>query len=181
MAKSLKLKNNKYWDIDSITKDDILLSNYLQNNYMSKSIISAGLVGYGKNGADASNGYRLILQATLKTWTNYREILAFTSRHLGTGFYIIALNTASTLDIYNSEVKFYGSTLDTVANDPFTVYYDNTTGIVRVLIHYADYSPPFITRFTPLTSNVANIGFGNMTWYDSLPSNIGTALSITKV
>lgn len=180
MAKSLKLKNNKYWDGNNIIIDRTILPTYLNNTFLKRNGESHTYTVYGKTGADASNGYRLIFSCKIGIWGHVREVYQIASRHLGTGFYIVECSLTSTLKDYSASIKFYGGTLS-MFSDAMIGYYNPTDGMFRVFMHYGDFTPAYITRFMPFHSVVSGLTYGNLTWYDTIPDGIGNQITLTKV
>lgn len=179
MAKSLKLKNNQYWDINSIIVDKTTLRTYLSSTYLGKN------GGYtfrttGKTGDDSSNGYRLVFSCKIEAWGHVREVWQVASRHLGTGFYIIENSLGSTIANYSAETKYYGGTIS-LTSDSLITYYNGSDGMFRVFMHYTDFSPIYVRRLAPYDSGVSSVQCGSLTWYDTIPSGIGDKITLTKV
>lgn len=126
--------------------------------------------------SNTESGYRLVTSMTLGTWTNPRLLLAVSSRHQGIGLISISIGTKSSIDSYEAEMKYYGSSTyyDTNA---WTLGYNTSTGVLTLYWRYFDYS--CCDCIVLLSKDFHAIENG--TWVTALPSDIGDKYTATAV
>lgn len=124
-------------------------------------------------GNDNNSGYRLIFKKTMGAWDLNYGIWAIAFRHSGRGILNIGFDTTnSDGSTYTYNIRFFGSTTDREST-PFRAFYNTTTKVFRIYWHYYDY-----------TSGDISVLRGNMepyngAWITSLPTDVGTELTIT--
>ena len=119
-----------------------------------------------------TTGYRLVLQQTLKTWTNCRLILSIASRHQGTGTLSIGISTGADLATFEQDARFFGSKTS-YTSDSWIQYYNAETGVYSLFWKFSDYSPCTVTV-------LEEIGFANSIANGTWMTSIDTATYGTK-
>lgn len=126
----------------------------------------------GGNGNTA--GWRLVLEKTCGGWTILNSIIAISSRHTGQGTLYIGFHTTNDSgSTYSYSINFKGSTASLTSN-PWRAFYNTSTKKFRLFWYYSDYNDTYI-------NTIARNGFDapkNGTWYETLPSDNGTELTI---
>ena len=116
---------------------------------------------------DSNNttGYRIALQQTMYAWVNARIVLSVSSRHQGCGILCIGLSIHGTIDSYEMEARYFGSTTQ-FWRDNWLPYYNTSTGVFTLIWKYQDYSPCKVTVIEREYFNAPSNG----TWSTSLGS-----------
>ena len=130
-----------------------------------------GIALTGGNGNTA--GYRLVIQKTMKEWSFNNLVFVVASRHNGQGILSVAFHiTAESPSSYGYSIRYFGANFAMSA--PFRAFYNTSTHVFRLYWHYKDYTSTAI--------NVLRVeGFpspSNGTWYEAMPSDNGTELTI---
>ena len=134
----------------------------------SKYLSGISLTGGNNNNA----GYRLIFQRTMGGWTINYGVWAIAFRHSGRGVLNIGFDTTnSDGSSYTYDIRFFGS-IASKESTPFRAFYNTTTKVLRIYWHYYDYTSGDIALLR------GNIEPSNGTWMTSLPSDVGTELTI---
>ena len=123
-----------------------------------------------------TTGYRLVLQQTLKTWTNCRLVLSIASRHQGTGTLSIGISTGADLATFEQDARFFGSKTS-YTNDSWIQYYNAETGVYSLFWKFSDYSPCTVTVLeeTGFANSIAN-----GTWMTSIDTSVyGTKYGVS--
>ncbi len=133
-----------------------------------------GLNGISLTGGNGNTeGYRLVIQKTMTAWSINNLVFVVASRHNGQGILSVAFHiTADSPSSYGYSIRYFGANL--ALNAPFRAFYNTSTHVFRLYWHYRDY--------TSCGINVLRVeGFpspSNGTWYETLPSDNGTELTI---
>ena len=133
-----------------------------------------GLNGISLTGGNGNKeGYRLIISKTMISWSINNIVIAVASRHNGQGILSVAFHiTAESPSSYGYSIRYFGAKL--ALDAPFRAFYNTSTHVFRLYWHYRDY--------TSCGINVLRVeGFpapSNGTWYETLPSDNGTELTI---
>ena len=130
-----------------------------------------GIALTGGNGNTA--GYRLVIQKTMTEWSINNLVFVVASRHNGQGILSVAFHiTAESPSSYRYSIRYFGANFAMSA--PFRAFYNTSTHVFRLYWHYVDYTSTAI--------NVLRVeGFpspSNGTWYEAMPSDNGTELTI---
>ena len=130
-----------------------------------------GIALTGGNGNTA--GYRLVIQKTMPGWSINNLVFVVASRHNGQGILSVAFHiTAESPSSYRYSIRYFGANFAMTA--PFRAFYNTSTHVFRLYWHYVDYTSTAI--------NVLRVeGFpspSNGTWYEAMPSDNGTELTI---
>ena len=133
-----------------------------------------GLNGISLTGGNGNTeGYRLVIQKTMTGWIINNLVFVVASRHNGQGILSVAFHiTANSPSSYGYSIRYFGANLALSA--PFRAFYNTSTHVFRLYWHYHDYTSTAI--------NVLRVeGFpspSNGTWYEAMPSDNGTELTI---
>lgn len=130
-----------------------------------------GIALTGGNGN--TEGYRLVIQKTMTGWSINNLVFVVASRHNGQGILSVAFHiTADSPSSYGYSIRYFGANL--ALRTPFRAFYNTSTHVFRLYWHYSDYTSTAI--------NVLRVeGFpspSNGTWYEAMPSDNGTELTI---
>lgn len=130
-----------------------------------------GIALTGGNGN--TDGYRLVIQKTMTSWIINNLVFVVASRHNGQGILSVAFHiTANSPSSYGYSIRYFGAKF--ALDAPFRAFYNTSTHVFRLYWHYRDY--------TSCGINVLRVeGFpspSNGTWYETLPSDNGTELTI---
>lgn len=133
---------------------------------------SIGLSGGNGNTA----GWRLALEKDCSNqgWSINNIVFSVTSRHTGQGIMSIGFHTTnkdSTTYIY--QINFKGSTTSNTGS-PWRAFYNTSTKKFRLFWYYDDYNSAQINVLSRSGFSVPTNG----TWYETLPSDNGTELTI---
>ena len=120
-----------------------------------------------------TDGYRLVIQKTMTAWSINNLVFVVASRHNGQGILSVAFHiTADSPSSYGYSIRYFGASFALSA--PFRAFYNKSTHVFRLYWHYGDY--------TACGINVLRVeGFpspSNGTWYEAMPSDNGTELTI---
>ena len=133
-----------------------------------------GLNGISLTGGNGNTaGYRLVIQKTMTAWSINNLVFVVASRHNGQGILSVAFHiTADSPSSYGYSIRYFGANL--ALGSPFRAFYNTSTHVFRLYWHYRDYTSTAI--------NVLRVeGFpspSNGTWYEAMPSDNGTELTI---
>jgi hypothetical protein len=133
-----------------------------------------GLNGISLTGGNGNTeGYRLVIQKTMTGWSINNLVLVVASRHNGQGILSVAFHiTADSPSSYSYSIRYFGANLALMT--PFRAFYNTSTHVFRLYWHYRD--------CTSTAINVLRVeGFpspSNGTWYEAMPSDNGTELTI---
>ena len=133
-----------------------------------------GLNGISLTGGNGNTGgYRLVIQKTMTGWSINNLVFVVASRHNGQGILSVAFHiTANSPSSYSYSIRYFGANL--ALNAPFRAFYNTSTYVFRLYWHYSDSASTAI--------NVLRVeGFpspSNGTWYEAMPSDNGTELTI---
>ena len=133
-----------------------------------------GLNGISLTGGNGNTeGYRLVIQKTMTAWSINNLVFVVASRHNGQGILSVAFHiTADSPSSYGYSIRYFGANL--ALQTPFRAFYNTSTHVFRLYWHYGDYTSTAI--------NVLRVeGFpspSNGTWYEAMPSDNGTELTI---
>lgn len=133
-----------------------------------------GLNGISLTGGNGNTeGYRLVIQKTMTGWSINNLVFVVASRHNGQGILSVAFHiTANSPSSYGYSIRYFGANL--ALQTPFRAFYNTSTHVFRLYWHYSDYTSTAI--------NVLRVeGFpspSNGTWYEAMPSDNGTELTI---
>lgn len=133
-----------------------------------------GLNGISLTGGNGNTeGYRLVIQKTMTAWLINNLVFVVASRHNGQGILSVAFHiTADSPSSYGYSIRYFGANFAMSA--PFRAFYNMSTHVFRLYWHYRDYTSTAI--------NVLRVeGFpspSNGTWYEAMPSDNGTELTI---
>ena len=130
-----------------------------------------GIALTGGNGN--TDGYRLVIQKTMTGWSINNLVFVVASRHNGQGILSVAFHiTANSPSSYGYSIRYFGANF--ALDAPFRAFYNTSTHVFRLYWHYRDYTSTAI--------NVLRVeGFpspSNGTWYEAMPSDNGTELTI---
>ena len=133
-----------------------------------------GLNGISLTGGNGNTeGYRLVIQKTMTAWSINNLVFVVASRHNGQGILSVAFHiTADSPSSYGYSIRYFGANFS--LSSPFRAFYNTSTHVFRLYWHYRDYTSTAI--------NVLRVeGFpspSNGTWYEAMPSDNGTELTI---
>jgi hypothetical protein len=133
-----------------------------------------GLNGISLTGGNGNtDGYRLVIQKTMTGWRINNLVFVVASRHNGQGILSVAFHiTADSPSSYGYSIRYFGANF--AMSSPFRAFYNTSTHVFRLYWHYRDYTSTAI--------NVLRVeGFpspSNGTWYEAMPSDNGTELTI---
>lgn len=162
------------------------MGKYLDKNGLARvwSKVKSTLGGYmrtdgansisftGGNGNTA--GWRLVIEETLTGWSIRDIVLAIASRHTGIGTLSIGFHiTNADATTWTSDIRFYGSQAS-VGADSWKAFYNKSTKKFRLYWHYSDYNGTSVNVLSRKGFNVPTNG----TWYETLPTDNGTELTI---
>lgn len=133
---------------------------------------SIGLSGGNGNTA----GWRLVLEknCTNTGWSINNIVFSVTSRHTGQGIMSIGFHTTNEdSTTYSYQINFKGST-NSNTSSPWRAFYNTSTKKFRLFWYYNDYNAAQINVLSRSGFNTPTNG----TWYEALPSDNGTELTI---
>ena len=127
---------------------------------------------YGGNGNTA--GWRLVMEKTCGGWTICNIVFSVTSRHTGQGVMNIGFHiTNEEGTTYIASINLFGSTASNTSS-PWRAFYNTSTKKFRLFWYYNDYNNAQINVLSRSGFNAPTNG----TWYEALPSDNGTELTI---
>ena len=118
-------------------------------------------------------GWRLVTTKTCGAWTTCHMVFAVAARHGGVGIISIDFEVSSVISSYSYNICYNG-VISEVDGDSWLAYYNTSTGVFRLFWKYRDYSPSYVTVLSRGGFNAITNG----TWYETLPSDVGTKLTI---
>ena len=131
---------------------------------------SIGLSGGNGNTA----GWRLVMEKTCGGWTICNIVFSVTSRHTGQGVMNIGFHTTNEEGTtYIASINLFGSTASNTSS-PWRAFYNTSTKKFRLFWYYNDYNNAQINVLSRSGFNAPTNG----TWYEALPSDNGTELTI---
>lgn len=133
---------------------------------------SIGLSGGNGNTA----GWRLVLEknCTNAGWSINNIVFSVASRHTGQGIMSIGFHTTNEdSTTYTYQINFKGSTTSNTSS-PWRAFYNTSTKKFRLFWRYNDYDSAQINVLSRSGFNAPTNG----TWYEALPSDNGTELTI---
>jgi hypothetical protein len=131
---------------------------------------SIGLSGGNGNTA----GWRLVMEKTCGGWTICNIVFSVTSRHTGQGVMNIGFHTTNEEGTtYIASINLFGSTASNTSS-PWRAFYNTSTKKFRLYWYYSDYNSAQINVLSRSGFNAPTNG----TWYQALPSDNGTELTI---
>ena len=131
---------------------------------------SIGLSGGNGNTA----GWRLVMEKTCGGWTICNIVFSVTSRHTGQGVMNIGFHTTNEEGTsYAASINLFGSTASNTSS-PWRAFYNTSTKKFRLFWYYNDYNTAQINVLSRSGFNAPTNG----TWYEALPSDNGTELTI---
>lgn len=139
---------------------------------------TSGLFLTGGDGNTA--GYRLIGQASIVAWGNYRLSFIVSSRHTGNGLVTISYGcnkaTVSAADCY-CNIRYFGISKGdkngAIESDSFCAYVSSDGATMYFFWKYRDYNTTYISVLNNNNAFVPSSG----TWMTSIGSTYGTAIA----
>lgn len=139
---------------------------------------TSGLFLTGGDGNTA--GYRLIGQASIVAWGNYRLSFIVSSRHTGNGLVTISYGcnkaTVSAADCY-CNIRYFGISKGdkngAIESDSFCAYVSSDGATMYFFWKYRDYNTTYISVLNNNSAFVPSSG----TWMTSIGSTYGTAIA----
>ena len=127
---------------------------------------------FGGNGNTA--GWRLVMEKTCGGWTICNIVFSVTSKHTGQGVMNIGFHiTNEEGTSYAASINLFGSTASN-GSSPWRAFYNTSTKKFRLFWYYNDYNSAQINVLSRSGFNAPTNG----TWYEALPSDNGTELTI---
>ncbi len=161
--------------VSSSTVVTNLNSDMLDNLHGSSYMRCDGTNGISLTGGNGNTaGWRLVLEKTCGGWTICDIVIAITSRHSGQGILSIGFHTTNDSGTtYSYNIQFKGSTTG-ISSPSWRAFYNTSTKKFRLFWNYFDHSG---TQINVISRNGFDVP-KNGTWYETLPSDNGTELTI---
>ena len=152
--------------VNADTLDNLHASSFLRCDGTNSIALSGG------NGNTA--GWRLVMEKTCGGWTICNIVFSVTSRHTGQGVMNIGFHTTNEEGTsYAASINLFGSTASN-GSSPWRAFYNTSTKKFRLFWYYNDYNRAQINVLSRSGFNAPTNG----TWYEALPSDNGTELTI---
>ena len=152
--------------VNADTLDNLHASSFLRCDGTNSIALSGG------NGNTA--GWRLVMEKTCGGWTICNIVFSVTSRHTGQGVMNIGFHTTNEEGTsYAASINLFGSTASN-GSSPWRAFYNTSTKKFRLFWYYNDYNSAQINVLSRSGFNAPTNG----TWYEALPSDNGTELTI---
>lgn len=119
-------------------------------------------------------GWRLVIEHTVYAWWNGGIAIAVSSRHSGQGVLSIGFNVFESISAYGYDIRLYGAVGNMSEEGTWRAFYNKDTRKFRLYLYYYDYNDTFVNILSRRTFNILQDG----TWYETLPTDNGTELSI---
>lgn len=136
-----------------------------------------GTNSIGLSGGNGNTvGWRLALEkdCSKQGWSINNIVFSVTSRHTGQGIMSIGFHTTNgDSTTYSYQINFKGST-NSNTSSPWRAFYNTSTKKFRLFWYYNDYNSAQINVLSRSGFSVPTNG----TWYETLPSDNGTELTI---
>lgn len=126
----------------------------------------------GGNGNTA--GWRLVLEKQCGGWTISNISIAIAARHTGQGILSIGFHTTNADGTtYTYSINFKGSTASQ-SSGAWRAFYNTSTKKFRLFWYYNDYGTAYINALSRSGFDIPKNG----TWYETLPTDNGTELTV---
>ena len=147
----------------------------LDNLHASSFLRCDGTNSIGLSGGNGNTaGWRLVMEKTCGGWTICNIVFSVTSRHTGQGVMNIGFHTTNEEGTsYAASINLFGSTASN-GSSPWRAFYNTSTKKFRLFWYYNDYNAAQINVLSRSGFNTPTNG----TWYEALPSDNGTELTI---
>ena len=147
----------------------------LDNLHASSFLRCDGTNSIGLSGGNGNTaGWRLVMEKTCGGWTICNIVFSVTSRHTGQGVMNIGFHTTNEEGTsYAASINLFGSTASN-GRSPWRAFYNTSTKKFRLFWYYNDYNTAQINVLSRSGFNTPTNG----TWYEALPSDNGTELTI---
>lgn len=147
----------------------------LDNLHASSFMRCDGTNSIGLSGGNGNTaGWRLVMEKTCGGWTICNIVFSVTSRHTGQGVMNIGFHTTNEEGTtYIASINLFGSTASNTSS-PWRAFYNTSTKKFRLYWYYSDYNSAQINVLSRSGFNAPTNG----TWYEALPSDNGTELTI---
>lgn len=148
-----------------------LLGGHYQGEFLRADGVNQHVTLTGGNGN--TEGYRLVLEATVGGWSINSMTLLVNSRHSGTGIISLVFHTTNKEGTsYVGSLNYYGSIL-ALGYTMWRLFYNTTTKKIRLFWHFYDYND---CQVSILNRRGVTTNISNGTWYTTLPSDNGNEL-----